>query len=282
MSDKKEKGPNERTSAPLTPWEKAQLERKQQEERWHFKPFQKKRIGNKLPELVALRHKRLRRALLLNLSGFTILLLLSLYFISPLSKITKIEVSGTSTPLAQQVVNFSGVKPGQYLLGVIFERRQITKQLQQKVPEVRHADFAISGRNVKVKLKFYQNLGYVAKNKQFYRVAPSGKISHLAHSYPQGNTPIYVDFNNQQLLKEMAKQMEQLSPKIIRAISEIHATPTKADWQKLHLYMNDGNQVLATASTFARKMKYYPEIKAQTSGKVMIDIQVGAFSYQLN
>jgi cell division protein FtsQ len=46
--------------------------------------------------------------------------------------------------------------------------------------------------------------------------------------------------------------------------------------------MNDGNQVLATTTSFARKMKYYPEIKAQTSGKVMIDLQVGAFSYQLN
>ncbi|AUJ32344.1 MAG: cell division protein FtsQ/DivIB [Liquorilactobacillus nagelii] len=282
MAGKKKNKQIIKTSVPLTPWEKAQIERKQQNSRKRFDFLHKKRIGNKLPELVALHHKRLKRALILNLLGFTILLLGSLYFISPYSKITEVDVLGLSPKLEKQVIKFSGLKSGDYVVGAFLKQKKLEKQLRKKMPEVKQVNFSITGRNVQFKLIFNRNLGYVEKNNQFYRLGLNGKISHLAHSSPQGNTPLYVGFADQNLLKTTVQQVQLLSPKIVRAISEIHAEPTKTDQQKLHLYMNDGNQVLATTTSFARKMKYYPEIKAQTSGKVMIDLQVGAFSYQLN
>ena len=43
--------------------------------------------------------------------------------------------------------------------------------------------------------------------------------------------------------------------------------------------MNDGNEVYAVLNTFAKKMKYYPEISASMKKRGIVDLQVGAYSY---
>ncbi|KLD61000.1 cell division protein FtsQ, partial [Lactiplantibacillus plantarum] len=62
-------------------------------------------------------------------------------------------------------------------------------------------------------------------------------------------------------------------------ISEIKFAPNKANPERVHLYMNDGNEVYATISTFASKMAYYPGIVAKMKTKGVINLEVGAYSY---
>ena len=44
----------------------------------------------------------------------------------------------------------------------------------------------------------------------------------------------------------------------------------------VHVYMNDGNEVIAQISTFSRKINYYPQYTAKMKFKGIIDLEVGA------
>ncbi|WP_281164893.1 cell division protein FtsQ/DivIB [Liquorilactobacillus sicerae] len=279
MSSKKNKM-KVQTDLPLTPWETAQRKRQQQKHP-HLSFFKKQRIGDKLPSLVAQRRKRLRKALIENLLVFGMLLLAALYFILPISKVKSIEVSSDNQHTAKQIIKLSGIKPQQLQIGVLLRQNQIQAKIKNQASEIKKVSFSYSTKQVKLKIIEKRNLGYVSKNNLFYRIETNGKISKISHQNPVSDVPIYFNFKKRLLCRQITQQIEALSPKIVRAISEIHAAPTKNDPQRVHLYMNDGNQVLATIKTLAAKMRYYPQFKASSSQKIMIDLQVGAYSYPL-
>ncbi|KRM89202.1 ftsQ protein [Liquorilactobacillus vini DSM 20605] len=279
MSSKKSKL-KVQTDLPLTPWETAQ-KRRQQSKHSLGGFFKKQRIGDKLPSLVAQRKKRLRKVLIKNLLFFSMLLLVALYFILPISKVKSIKVLAYNQHSAKQIVKLSGIKPQQLQIGVFLRQKQIQAKIKDQAPEIKKVSFAYSAQQVKLKVIEKRNLGYVSKGNLFYRIETNGKISKINHRNPVSDVPIYFNFNKSLLRRQITQQIEALSPKIMQAISEIHASPTKSDPQRVHLYMNDGNQVLATIKTLAAKMQYYPQFKSNSSQKIMIDLQVGAYSYPL-
>ncbi|MEM5595694.1 cell division protein FtsQ/DivIB [Niallia circulans] len=63
------------------------------------------------------------------------------------------------------------------------------------------------------------------------------------------------------------------------AISEVRYTPRNTDKWRVTVYMNDGNQVLASLSSFSDKMQHYPSIISQlnTDKKGVIDLEVGSY-----
>ena len=265
---------------PLTPWEKAQKKR-QQKKHFYFWKANQRRIGNKLPNLVTQRKKRLKRVVIRNFLFFGFWLLVALYFIFPISKVSSVTVENFDGDIGEQIIGLSQIKPQTLLISVFFEQRKIEQQIKKQAPEIKKVDFIYTNQKIKLKVKESKNLGYVSKNNHFYRVGLNGKVSKISYKQPDDNVPLYFGFSKTSARRKMAEQLNRLPFKIVKAISEIHFVPTKNDPERILLYMNDGNQVIATLATFANKMKYYPQIKAQSNQKIRIDFQVGAYSYPL-
>ena len=265
---------------PLTPWEEAQKKR-QQKKHFYFWRTSQHRIGNKLPNLMAQRKKRLKTAIIKNFLFFGFWLVVALYFIFPISKVASIEVGHYDNYIGQQIIDISQIKPRTLLISVFLNQSGIEQRIKKQAPEIKKVDFVYTNQEIKLKIKENKNLGYVSKNNHFYRVGLNGKISKIGHKQPNNNVPLYFGFSHLSSRRKMAEQLNKLSFKIVKAISEIHFVPTKSDPERILLYMNDGNQVVATLATFASKMKYYPQIKAQSDQKIKIDFQVGAYSYPL-
>lgn len=265
---------------PLTPWEEAQKKR-QRKKHFYFWKANQYRIGNKLPNLMAQRKRRLKRKIIRNFLFFGFWLLVALYFIFPISKVASVKVEYHDSYIGDQIVDLSQIKPQSLLISVFFDQHRIEQRIKKQAPEIKKVDFVYTNQKIKLEVKESKNLGYVSKNNLFYRVGLNGKVSKIAHKQPDNNVPLYFGFSKTSVKRKMAEQLNQLPFKIVKAISEIHFAPTKSDPERILLYMNDGNQVIATLATFANKMKYYPQIKAQSDQKIRIDFQVGAYSYPL-
>ncbi|WP_088809575.1 MULTISPECIES: cell division protein FtsQ/DivIB [Listeria] len=235
-------------------------------------------IENKIPELKRYRKKKLIRHLAILVGFFAVLILITLYFLSPFSKVDQIYVSGNRQLTENEIRQASGVDSSDFVIAV--NNSKVEKQLE-KQELIKKAVVEKDGlRNLKLKITEYKTVGYMEKDGMYYDILENGKIlNDNAQKFPIGNRALYVGFKNGTVLKDMVEQMNQLPEEVIRAISEVHLDPKKSDAEHIVLYMNDGNQVSATIPTFAEKMSYYPSIVAQLQEgqKGVINLEVGAY-----
>lgn len=261
----------------ITPWEKYQSEERQRAAK---KTNHVQRIGAKLPRLMQQKHRRLAQRMGILIGIFGVILLISGYYVSPLSHIGQINVVGNHALSKQQVVKISGVSHGDSIYRVVGKEQKLSRRAKANSSRVKQIRFSVAHFNhLTIQIKEYPTAGFVPAN-GYYRVAlTSGVISKERQKQPSGSYPVYDKFKSPKQLSKMIQQYAKLSPKIQTGISEIQFSPTKADPQRVHLYMNDGNEVYASISTFASKMAYYPSIAAKMSHKGIVNLEIGAYSY---
>ncbi|MCP0886495.1 FtsQ-type POTRA domain-containing protein [Ligilactobacillus sp. WILCCON 0076] len=267
------------TGQELTPWEKAQLERNKKRQKEKKSPFKKQNFSRQLPQLKNVHKKRLKKRGLLLLTIFTVITSVSLYLILPVSRVKNIVITGVNKQTQKDILKSSKIMKGDFLIETWFKNSEIKKRIKQENGTVKYAKIAEKNRNVKINILEYSTVGYVYQDKKYYALTKNGAVSKATVANVTGNMPTIYDFKSTKNLKLIAKQLSLISQNIQEAISEIHATPTKADSGKILVYMNDGNEVIATIGTFAKKMAYYPSIVAKMNGTGIVDLEVGAYSY---
>ncbi|MFT8372586.1 MAG: cell division protein FtsQ/DivIB [Liquorilactobacillus satsumensis] len=252
---------------------------KKSKKRHFFK--RKKRIGDKLPLLTRQRNQVLRRRLSINLVFFSLMGILSLYFILPISRISQVTVTGADAQTRSAVLAASGLKKGGLLLKTVLMQKKIKQEILTAVAEVKQVRFNYDWTTVKLQTTASPVSGYVLDGKQYYALTKKGVQSQIARNQPADNYPVYSGFGKKPQLKLLAIQMNKMPAKLTSAISEVHYDPSQVNSGRIRVYLNDGNEVIATISTFATKMAYYPAIKAKATQKILVDFEVGAFSYPL-
>mgnify|MGYP001068670882 FL=1 len=98
----------------------------------------------------------------------------------------------------------------------------------------------------------------------------------------KGSYPVFYNFKDKAKLKLAVTKIQELPTELKKSVSEIHYDPSKVNPDRIKLYMNDGNEVIADLSTLTKKMKYYPQIATKMEQKGIVDLEVGAFSYPKN
>lgn len=208
-----------------------------------------------------------------------LILMMASYVISPLSKISTVQVVGNSDLSSQQVEQATGIQPGKFIWWKYRHQQETLRQAQKRNPQIKSMKMTLKGiRSVKVKVSEYPVIGIINHHGQQELLLSNGKYRPLSGHV--NNFLHYANFaRNYTHLKIAAREIGQLSPEIRSGISSVRYSPTKIDPDRLKLIMNDGNTVLVRADTLCEKMKYYPSIISQMQGNGVIDLQYGAYSY---
>lgn len=208
-----------------------------------------------------------------------VILLAALYVISPLSKISSVQVVGNAELSSQQVEQATGILPGKFIWWKYRHQQATLKQAQSKNPQIKSLQMKMTGwRKVRLTVSEYPVIGIINHNSRQELLLSNGKYRPLNGKVD--NFLHYSNFSdNYTHLKIAARQIGELSPGVRSGISNVRYSPTKLNPDRLKLIMNDGNTVLVRADTLSEKMKYYPSIVSQMQGTGVIDLQYGAYSY---
>ncbi|MBC1887208.1 cell division protein FtsQ/DivIB [Listeria booriae] len=235
-------------------------------------------IESRIPELKKYRKKKLVRHMSIIISIFVLLILITLYFLSPLSKVQRIYVDGNKQVDEQTVLKEGDLNLDEFVFGL---RKSKSADALEQNPLIKKATVELQGLNtLRVHVTENKTIGYQEKDGKYYDVLETGKLlTTQPKEFPIGNNPIFSNFKNGTVLKDMVSQLMDLPEGVLLSISEIHFAPTKSDDEHIKLYMNDGNEVSATINTFAEKMSHYPSIVAQlkTDQKGIIDLEIGSY-----
>src|SRR5690606_4694795 len=127
-------------------------------------------------------------------------------------------------------------------------------------------------------VKEFKTIAYVEKENKFYPILENGirldkEINSNLHS------PILIGFTENEVLDELAAQLQQIPSEIVNSISEIKYEPKETYKYRIILYTNDGFEDHATIMTFDEKMTYNPSIVSQLDPviKGVIDSEVASY-----
>ncbi|MBM7644269.1 cell division protein FtsQ [Scopulibacillus daqui] len=235
-------------------------------------------IEDRIPKLKEQRKQKSNRRFIFYIVIFFMLILIVIYLQSPLSTVREIKVMGQHFIDNGKIVKASGLTTKDHYWDI--DTRDVEKRIE-KLPTVSSAHVKkVFPNKVVINLKEYHRIAYLKKDNKYIPILENGALltkkndQHLPVS-----APILIGWKNNHQLKEMAKQLSKTPPSIISQISEIYPGAANSGSDSITLYMNDGFKVLASISTFSKKITEYPELvkKIPKNTQGVIHLQVGSY-----
>ena len=211
-----------------------------------------------------------------------LILFLSIYLLTPLSTRKHIEVTGTDHTSADQVKEASGIKDSDYTISLLLNK--------DKHAEMVKSNHWIESAKIvyqfpvhfTIEVKEYEIVAYSVSGDNYYPILSSGSIESTAVT--AANLPekyISVLFNDEEQIKTLISQLNDVSPEIKQEIEKIELAPSKVTSDLLKITMNDSDEILVPLSELGKKLPYYSKIKPQLTVPSGIDMEVGIYSYSL-
>ncbi|WP_075566808.1 cell division protein FtsQ/DivIB [Streptococcus timonensis] len=211
-----------------------------------------------------------------------LILFLSIYLLTPFATLKQIEVTGTVQTNAEQIKEASGIRDSDYTISLILNKDKHAEMVKSnhwiesaKITYQFPVHFTIE-------VKEFEIVAYSVSGDSYYPILSSGSIESTAVS--SDNLPekyISVLFNDEEQIKTLISQLNEVSPEIKQEIEKIELAPSKVTSDLLKITMYDTDEILVPLSELGKKLPYYSKIKPQLTVPSGIDMEVGIYSYSL-
>ena len=279
-SDTSDETSNEEKDSEETPQEDSKSQ--DQVEKADEKVKKQKKVKTKSkPPKPAIPSIHIWRAVTILVPSF-IILFLSIYLLSPLATMKHIEVTGTVQTSADQVKEASGIRDSDYTISLLLNK--------DKHAEMVKSNHWIESAKIvykfpvhfTIEVKEFEIVAYSVSGDSHYPILSSGSIESTAVN--AANLPekyISVLFNDEEQIKTLISQLNEVSPEIKQEIEKIELAPSKVTSDLLKITMYDTDEILVPLSELGKKLPYYSKIKPQLTVPSGIDMEVGIYSYSL-
>ena len=211
-----------------------------------------------------------------------LVLLLSVYLLTPLSTIKNIEVKGNSNTQVDDIKQASGIQESDYTLALLLDKETYAERIKSNHwIESAKINYQFP-TNFTIEVKEFDIVGYYVSGEEHYPILSSGTVEstpvdHL--NLPE--TYLTVTFNDEQQVKELITGLSTISEDIKSQIQKIELAPSKATADLLKITMLDTDEVLVPLSELSKKLPYYSKIKPQLSEPSVVDMEAGVYSYTI-
>jgi len=281
-SDTSDEASTEEKDSEETPQDDSKGQEQVEKEKADEKVKKEKKVKTKnKPPKPAIPSIHIWRAVTILVPSFLILFL-SIYLLSPLATMKHIEVTGNVQTSADQVREASGIRDSDYTISLLLNK--------DKHAEMVKSNHWIESAKIvyqfpvhfTIEVKEFGIVAYSVSGDIYYPILSSGSIESTAVS--SDNLPekyISVLFNDEEQIKTLISQLNEVSPEIKQEIEKIELAPSKVTSDLLKITMYDTDEILVPLSELGKKLPYYSKIKPQLTVPSGIDMEVGIYSYSL-
>ena len=211
-----------------------------------------------------------------------LVLLLSVYLLTPLSTIKNIEVKGNSNTQADDIKQASGIQDSDYTLALLLDKETYAERIKSNHwIESAKINYQFP-TNFTIEVKEFDIVGYYVSGEEYYPILSSGTVeSTPVDRLNLPETYLTVTFNDEQQVKELIIGLSTISEDIKSQIQKIELAPSKATADLLKITMLDTDEVLVPLSELSKKLPYYSKIKPQLTEPSVVDMEAGAYSYTI-
>ena len=269
-------------SSDETPQEDLENPEQVEDEKANTEPKKEKKVKakNKAPK-PPIPSIHIWRAVTILVPSF-IIFFLSIYLLSPLATMKHIEVTGTVQTNADKVKEASGIRDSDYTISLFLNKDKYADKVKSNhwIESAKIVyQFPV---HFTIEVKEFEIVAYSVSGDSYYPILTSGSIESTAVS--SDNLPekyISVLFNDEEQIKSLISQLNDVSPEIKQEIEKIELAPSKVTSDLLKITMYDTDEILVPLSELGKKLPYYSKIKPQLTVPSGIDMEVGIYSYSL-
>lgn len=211
-----------------------------------------------------------------------LVLLFSVYLLTPLSTIKHIEVKGNSNTQADDIKQASGIQDSDYTLALLWDKETYAERIKSNHwIESAKIDYQFP-TNFTIEVKEFHIVGYYVSGEEYYPILSSGRVELTpVNRLNLPETYLTVTFNDEQQVKDLIAGLSSVSEDIKSQIQKIELAPSKATADLLKITMLDTDEILVPLSELSKKLPYYSKIKPQLTEPSVVDMEAGAYSYTI-
>ena len=211
-----------------------------------------------------------------------LILLLSVYLLTPLSTIKNIEVKGNRNTQADDIKQASGIQDSDYTLALLLDKETYAERIKSNHwIESAKINYQFP-TNFTIEVREFDIVGYYVSGEEYYPILSSGTVeSTPVNRLNLPETYLTVTFNDEQQVKELITGLSTISEDIKSQIQKIELAPSKATADLLKITMLDTDEILVPLSELSKKLPYYSKIKPQLTEPSVVDMEAGAYSYTI-
>lgn len=243
------------------------------------KKFLKQTSSDVIPEEEAMEFHKIMQRYIPIVAIYIMIILIMIFFISPLSKVGTVSITGNDAVYDQMIINESNIHGGDSIIETYQKLEDIEKNITANLPQVAETNASIVDiNNIQINVKEFNTVAYIAQDGSYLRVLENGVVLDDVYSVSIGNQPVLSKFEESEALNAMIEQLGELDAPILNLISEIELVENRDNPLFIRVYMNNGNRILASIPTFSEKIPYYPQmVKAVEGKKGIFDMEAGVY-----
>ena len=209
----------------------------------------------------------------------TVILLISIFLVTPFSKKKIITVTGTSTVNQEEVIRDSGIKTSNYLFSLIFRHSIYEKNIISKNKKVKSAKFTYRFPNkLNINVKEYSIIAYAQTDDGYQPILENGTRIGLVGASELPDSFLTINLSSEKDIQKLVKAFSKLDKDLVNQIQIVSSADSATTSDLLKLEMHDGNVVRVPLSEVAKKLPYYLKIKDSLPENSIVDMEVGIYA----
>ena len=183
-----------------------------------------------------------------------LVLLLSVYLLTPLSTIKNIEVKGNSNTHTDDIKQASGIQDSDYTLALLLDKETYAERIKSNHwIESAKINYQFP-TNFTIEVKEFDIVGYYVSGEEYYPILSSGTVeSTPVDRLNLPETYLTVTFNDEQQVKKLITGLSTISEDIKSQIQKIELAPSKATADLLKITMLDTDEILVPLGELDKK-----------------------------
>ena len=208
-----------------------------------------------------------------------VILLISIFLVTPFSKKKIITVTGTSTVSQEEVIRDSGIKPSNYPFLLIFHHSTYEKNIISKNKMVKSAKFTYRFPNkLNIDIKEYSIIAYAQTDDGYQPILENGTRIGLVGASELPESFLTINLSSEKDIQKLVKAFSKLDKDLVNQIQIVSSADSATTSDLLKLEMHDGNVVRVPLSELAKKLPYYLKIKDSLPENSIVDMEVGIYA----
>lgn len=252
------------------------LKKEKKQKAKQAKKASKEKKKKEQTELTPLQKARRRAYPVLVVAG--VVLLISLFLVTPISKQKTVRVSGTSTT-SDAVLTASGIKSSDYFFSLIFNHSAYEKSILKNDKMVKEAKIVYHFPNkFTIKVKEYDIVAYAQTDDGYQPILENGTRLDVVGASELPDTFLTINLSSESDIQKLIKAFSKLDKDLVSQIQIVSSANSSTTADLLLLEMHDGNTVRVPLSEIVEKLPYYTKIKGNLTETSIVDMEVGIYT----
>ncbi|MFI3835852.1 cell division protein FtsQ/DivIB [Streptococcus equinus] len=208
-----------------------------------------------------------------------LVLLISIFLVTPFSKKKVVTVSGVSVASQDEVIKDSGIKASDYVFSMILHHSTYEKNIISKNKLVKSASLKYRFPNkFDIAVKEYNIVAYAQTDDGYQPILENGTRLNVVGASELPDSFLTINLSSEKDIKTLIKAFSKLDKDLVNQIQIISSADSSTTSDLLKLEMHDGNVVRVPLSEITKKLPYYLKIKDGLPESSIVDMEVGIFA----